>query len=139
MSMLARTPKQIGNIVQRHRKRRGWNQTQLGKKAGLRQARPGSDIFISHLSRGRIFRYISWPCSPIAGLICLTKQPPHMPIAPLGLTVRMPSEFLVSDRPSFRYNPAEIHVGFHPLGLSPPRPVPKFITWNGPRLARIPG
>lgn len=37
MSDLARTPKQIGNIVQRARKARGWNQTQLGEKAGLRQ------------------------------------------------------------------------------------------------------
>ncbi len=37
MSDLARTPKQIGNIVQRARKKRDWNQTQLGEKAGLRQ------------------------------------------------------------------------------------------------------
>ena len=37
MSDLARTPKQIGNLVQRNRKKRGWNQTQLGEKAGLRQ------------------------------------------------------------------------------------------------------
>lgn len=34
---LARNPKQIGNLIQRARKRRGWNQTQLGDKAGLRQ------------------------------------------------------------------------------------------------------
>jgi HTH-type transcriptional regulator/antitoxin HipB len=33
----ARTPKQIGAIIQRIRKTRGWNQTQLGEKAGLRQ------------------------------------------------------------------------------------------------------
>lgn len=37
MADLARTPKQIGNIVQRTRKKMGWNQTQLGEKAGLRQ------------------------------------------------------------------------------------------------------
>lgn len=37
MSDLARTPKQIGNIVQRARKKRDWNQTQLGEKARLRQ------------------------------------------------------------------------------------------------------
>ena len=37
MSDLARTPKQIGNMIQRARKVRGWNQTQLGEKAGLRQ------------------------------------------------------------------------------------------------------
>ncbi|MFO7482821.1 helix-turn-helix domain-containing protein [Oceanibaculum nanhaiense] len=37
MIQLARTPKQIGNLVRRARKQRGWSQTQLGDKAGLRQ------------------------------------------------------------------------------------------------------
>jgi HTH-type transcriptional regulator/antitoxin HipB len=37
MSDLARTPKQIGNLVRRTRKKRGLSQTQLGNKAGLRQ------------------------------------------------------------------------------------------------------
>ena len=37
MTDLARNPKQIGNLIQRARKRHGWNQTQLGDKAGLRQ------------------------------------------------------------------------------------------------------
>jgi HTH-type transcriptional regulator/antitoxin HipB len=37
MMELARNPRQIGNIVQRERKRRGWNQTQLGERTGLRQ------------------------------------------------------------------------------------------------------
>ncbi len=37
MTDLARNPKQIGNIVHRARKKLGWNQTQLGEKAGLRQ------------------------------------------------------------------------------------------------------
>ena len=37
MSDLARTPKQIGNLVRRTRKKRGLSQTQLGDKAGLRQ------------------------------------------------------------------------------------------------------
>ena len=37
MTDLARTPKQIGNLVRRARKRRGLNQTQLGERAGLRQ------------------------------------------------------------------------------------------------------
>lgn len=37
MTDLARNPKQIGNIVQRTRKKQGLNQTQLGEKAGLRQ------------------------------------------------------------------------------------------------------
>jgi len=34
---LARTPKQIGAIIQRARKNRGWSQTELGDRAGLRQ------------------------------------------------------------------------------------------------------
>lgn len=34
---LARTPKQIGNLVRRTRKRLGLTQTQLGAIAGLRQ------------------------------------------------------------------------------------------------------
>lgn len=37
MSDLARTPKQIGTIIQRARKKRGWTQTQLAERAGLRQ------------------------------------------------------------------------------------------------------
>jgi len=37
MTDLARNPKQIGSIIQRVRKRHGWNQTQLADKAGLRQ------------------------------------------------------------------------------------------------------
>jgi HTH-type transcriptional regulator/antitoxin HipB len=37
MTDLARNPKQIGNLVRRARKSRGWSQTQLGEKAGLRQ------------------------------------------------------------------------------------------------------
>lgn len=38
MTDLARTPKQIGTIIQRARKKRGWTQTQLAEHAGLRQA-----------------------------------------------------------------------------------------------------
>ncbi len=37
MSHMARTPQQIGNLVRRARRQRGWNQTQLGLKANLRQ------------------------------------------------------------------------------------------------------
>lgn len=37
MSDLARTPKQIGTIIHRARRKMGWNQTQLGEKTGLRQ------------------------------------------------------------------------------------------------------
>ena len=37
MTNLARNPKQIGNLVRRARKSRGWSQTELGDKAGLRQ------------------------------------------------------------------------------------------------------
>lgn len=38
MSDLARTPRQIGTIIQRARKTRGWTQMQLAGLAGLRQA-----------------------------------------------------------------------------------------------------
>ena len=37
MANLARSPKQIGNLIRRARKRLGWSQTQLGERAGLRQ------------------------------------------------------------------------------------------------------
>ena len=37
MTELARSPKQIGNIIRRARKHRGWTQTQLADQAGLRQ------------------------------------------------------------------------------------------------------
>lgn len=37
MADLARNPKQVGNIIRRARKQRGWSQTQLGERAGLRQ------------------------------------------------------------------------------------------------------
>ena len=38
MNDLARTPRQIGAIFQRARKKRGWTQMQLAERAGLRQA-----------------------------------------------------------------------------------------------------
>lgn len=38
MNDLARTPKQIGTIIQRARKKRDWTQMQLAERAGLRQA-----------------------------------------------------------------------------------------------------
>ena len=37
MNDLARTPKQIGTIIRRHRKKLGLSQSALGDKAGLRQ------------------------------------------------------------------------------------------------------
>lgn len=37
MADLARDPKQIGNLIQRARKRQGLSQTQLGETTGLRQ------------------------------------------------------------------------------------------------------
>jgi HTH-type transcriptional regulator/antitoxin HipB len=37
MADLARNPKQFGNIIRRARKQRGWSQTQLADKTGLRQ------------------------------------------------------------------------------------------------------
>ena len=38
MSDLARTPRQIGTLIQRARKKRDWTQKQLADRAGLRQA-----------------------------------------------------------------------------------------------------
>ena len=38
MNELARTPKQIGTIIQRARKKRDWTQSLLAERAGLRQA-----------------------------------------------------------------------------------------------------
>ena len=46
MESIARTPKQIGDVVRRHRKLLGLSQTDLGAKTGLRQAT------ISDLERG---------------------------------------------------------------------------------------
>jgi HTH-type transcriptional regulator/antitoxin HipB len=37
MSALARTPRQVGHVIRRSRKRRGLSQAQLGAMAGLRQ------------------------------------------------------------------------------------------------------
>ncbi|MFT4198257.1 MAG: helix-turn-helix domain-containing protein [Pseudoxanthomonas sp.] len=37
MSNLARTPKQIGTLIRRNRKRLGLSQSALGQRAGLRQ------------------------------------------------------------------------------------------------------
>lgn len=37
MNDLARTPKQIGTIIQRARKKRDWTQSDLAERAGLRQ------------------------------------------------------------------------------------------------------
>lgn len=37
MAELARSPEQIGNAIRRARKKRGLSQSELGKKAGVRQ------------------------------------------------------------------------------------------------------
>jgi HTH-type transcriptional regulator/antitoxin HipB len=37
MSDLARTPRQIGTIIRRNRKRVAWSQSKLGERVGLRQ------------------------------------------------------------------------------------------------------
>ncbi|ETD86373.1 helix-turn-helix domain-containing protein [Rhodobacter capsulatus] len=46
MTNLARTPKQIGAVIQRTRKGHGWSQSELAERAGLRQAT------ISDIERG---------------------------------------------------------------------------------------
>lgn len=46
MPPIARSPKQLGNIIQRARKRRGMSQTQLAQLAGLRQE------MVSKIERG---------------------------------------------------------------------------------------
>ncbi len=38
MNDLARTPQQLGTLIQRARKAQGWSQTELAERAGLRQA-----------------------------------------------------------------------------------------------------
>ncbi len=38
MNDLARTPRQIGTIIQRARKKADWTQSQLAERAGVRQA-----------------------------------------------------------------------------------------------------
>ena len=37
MSQPARTPKQIGNLIRRARRKNSWSQTELGARTGLRQ------------------------------------------------------------------------------------------------------
>lgn len=37
MIELARSPRQIGNFIRRTRKKRGWSQSVLGERTGLRQ------------------------------------------------------------------------------------------------------
>lgn len=37
MSDIARTPEMIGTLIRRTRKKLGWSQAELGRKAGLRQ------------------------------------------------------------------------------------------------------
>jgi len=37
MNQLARAPKQIGTVIRRARKQRGWTQSHLAERSGLRQ------------------------------------------------------------------------------------------------------
>jgi len=37
MDVPARTPRQLGNLIRRARKRRGWSQSELAERVGIRQ------------------------------------------------------------------------------------------------------
>jgi len=62
MSALARTPKQLGEIIQRHRLRSGLSQSELGKRVGLRQAT------ISQIESGYHATKIAVLCDLLAAL-----------------------------------------------------------------------
>lgn len=51
MVQLARTRQQLGAIVRRHRRQRGWSQNELAVRAGTRQAT------ISQIEAGQDVRY----------------------------------------------------------------------------------
>lgn len=51
MVQLARTRQQLGAIVRRHRRQRGWSQDELATRAGTRQAT------ISQIEAGQDVRY----------------------------------------------------------------------------------
>jgi HTH-type transcriptional regulator/antitoxin HipB len=51
MVQLARTRQQLGSIVRRHRRQRGWTQDELATRAGTRQAT------ISQIEAGQDVRY----------------------------------------------------------------------------------
>jgi HTH-type transcriptional regulator / antitoxin HipB len=62
MEQIARTPKQIGGVVRRYRRKLGINQTSIGQKTGLRQAT------ISAFEAGEPGTQISTICDVMAAL-----------------------------------------------------------------------
>jgi HTH-type transcriptional regulator/antitoxin HipB len=51
MSQLARTSQQLGALIRRHRRHRGWTQAELASRAGTRQAT------ISEIEAGQDVKY----------------------------------------------------------------------------------
>lgn len=51
MTQLARTRQQLGSVIRRHRRQRGWTQAELAARAGTRQAT------ISQIEGGQDVRY----------------------------------------------------------------------------------
>lgn len=62
MTDIARSPKQIGAVIRKHRRKRGLNQTELGAKTSLRQAT------ISNIENGEDATRISTICDVLAAL-----------------------------------------------------------------------
>lgn len=62
MNQIARSPRQIGNLIQKHRKMRGMSQTELAARAGLRQE------LVSKIENGQEGSKISSICDLLAAL-----------------------------------------------------------------------
>lgn len=69
MTQLARTSQQLGALIRRHRRQRGWTQAELASRAGTRQAT------ISEIEAGQDVKY-STVSDVLAALeLELTMQP----------------------------------------------------------------
>ena len=62
MNQIARSPRQIGNLIQKHRKMSGMSQTELAARAGLRQE------LVSKIENGQVGSKISSICDLLAAL-----------------------------------------------------------------------